>query len=332
MPTTRYLSTYRHKEIRLIAQLAQRGQSLAFVGLAGTGKSNLVSFLRDGTHLTPYLGNDTARVHFASIDGNTWQQTPDHLWQLMLEGMDKSQSLATGNTHSGPAPAGPKDALPRLKERIKSVCQESGCQLVFILDDFDGVLRIGPLPMLEQLNVLRSDGNRDRLSYLLFTKKLPHVLGRAHRLEDNSKFYDLFRHHIFALEPYDNEDAVHMLDYLNKTAGKPIGRRYYGEILTLAGGHARLLSVIVGIWAQSREPSGDRVAYFGAQPEVQQECRRLWQGLHQHEQEVAVLAAKGQQTAHHADVMDHLLRRGVLKSIAPIEWFSPLFPWVLRRE
>lgn len=332
MPTTRYLPTYRQKEARLITQLAQRGQSLGFVGLAGTGKSNLVSFLRDGTYLAQYLGEETARVHFAPVDATTWQQTPDHLWQLMLNSLNKPQSLAKLIEEAASTSADQEDTLNVLKERIKFICQERGYQLTFILDDFDDVLRTGPLPMLEQLNELRSDGNRERLSYLVFTKKLPHVLGRTHQLENNSKFYDLFRHHVFALDPYCDEDARHMLDHLNKESGKPISRRYYGEVLTLAGGHARLLSVIVGIWAQSGDPSGDRVAYFGAQPEVQQECRRLWQGLHQHEQKVSMLVAKGQPTDHHKDVMDHLLRRGILKNIDPIEWFSPLLPWVLKGE
>ena len=66
--------------------------------------------------------------------------------------------------------------LNTLQDRLKGVCQKLGHQVMFVLDDFDMVLKTGPLTMLERLNGLRSEGNRGFLSYLVFDNSM--VSGR----------------------------------------------------------------------------------------------------------------------------------------------------------
>lgn len=328
---SRYQPTYRHNEIDLVIRLAKRGQSLGFVGIAGVGKSNVVNFLRDISRNAPQIEQDAHQLCFPIVDATQWQRTPLSLWQLMLKAVDQAvQEL--------PSPAEDNKVIQFseeerifavLEERVNWLCQEAERQVMFILDDFDTVLQTGPLPMLERLNVLRSEGNRGFLSYLVFTKRLPHVLGRSYDFENSSKFYDLFRHNIYALEPYSRDDALRMLKHLNELADNPLSEDDVHQIYQLAGGHAALLRSVFNVWIEEGA-SGIKVKYFANKPDVQQECRRILANLHEDEQKVALLAAQGIHEPEHEDVLKHLMRRGLLVRLDPATWFSPLMSHVLK--
>ena len=322
----RYQTTYRADETELILRLTRRGESLGFVGLAGVGKSNIVNFLRDIHHNAVQNRPDLEHLYFPVIDAPHWSGSPASLWKLMWEALSQAiQRLS-------PPPLDPKvipiseeeRALSMVQERLNWACQTAGCQVMFILDDFDTVLETGPLSMLERLNGLRSEGNREALSYLIFTKRLPHILGQSYDLDHKSKFYDLFRRNIYALEPYTEEDAMQMLRHLNDLAGQPLLDGQLQQIYQLAGGHAGLLKIVFNIWIEEGA-SGVKTSYFAGKPDVQQECQRILSNLHEPEQEVARLIAQDQHTAEHQDVMDHLVRRGLLLKQDPPTWFSPLF-------
>ncbi len=322
----RYQPTYRVDEIHLVIRFARRGESLGFVGMAGVGKSNIVNFLRDIQHHAPQTEQDVERIHFPIVDATQWQATPNSLWKLMTQALNQaSQELS-------PPPEEDNKIIPisederawqALQGRLRWVCQELGHQVMFVLDDFDRVLSTGPLAMLEQLNGLRSEGNRGFLSYLVFTKQLPHILGQRHSIENKSKFYDLFRHNVYALGPYARDDAMRMLRHLNEMADSPLPDSHLDQIYQLAGGHARLLRIVFNIWIEEGA-SGIKVTYFATKADVQQECQRILMNLHEHEQKVALRVARGQHTAEDQDVIDHLARRGLLVKSEPITWFSPL--------
>lgn len=321
----RYQPTYRANEIDLVTGLAQRGQSMGFIGISGIGKSNLVNFLHE-TYQEPSPEQEEHKLRFPVVDATQWQGSPTHLWQMMLEALNKT----TKNLSSPPSqndkiiPISEDERVMKLlQERIQWVCQELGYRVMLILDDFDGVIKKGPLPMLERLNGLRSEGNRGLLSYLVFTKKLPHILGYRHNLEDGSKFYDLFRHHIYALEPYSQADAMTMLTHLNDLAGKPLRADHLAQIYLMAGGHPMLLKIVFNIWV-AEGAKGIRANYFATKSDVKQECRRIFINLHVHEQEVALRAARNQHKSDDMPVLAHLKTRGIVTNINPIAWFSPL--------
>jgi hypothetical protein len=322
--TPRYQASYRQDEIELIIRFASRGESLAFMGLAGIGKSNIVNFLREIDEHAPQIGSTMARLHFPIVDATYWQQTPLSLWKIMLDALDQT----TGELTSPPPvekviPISEEErVLNTLRARLQWICQELEHQVMFVLDDFDAVFETGPLSMLERLSGLRSEGNRGTLSYLIFTKRLPHVLGQSHNLEHESKFYDLFRHHIYALEPYEPEDAFQMLKHLNEVAGNPLRERDLAQIRQLAGGHGRLLKIVFDLWV-NEGLSGTNWMTLAEQPDVRQECLRILRGLHDEEQEVIMRVAGDAATEADQEIIDHLVRRGVVTPDTK-KLFSPL--------
>lgn len=335
MAHPRYLPTYREKELSTCCGFAVRGESLTFVGIAGIGKSNIVKYLtQNHGEKRRYLGDKVDTVHFAVLDANLWDGTTLRMWQLLLAAIQQ----ATANL---PQPViDPKiihlseedGARRRCQLYIDHVCQTLDQRLMIVLDDFDDAFRRGPLHMLEQFNAYRSAGNRERLSYLIFTKQLPHVLGRKYRLDNHCKFYDLFRTNIFALGPYCSGDARQMVRHLNHQAGTPLHGAELREIERMGGGHARLLKVVFDSWLKEPPPDADRILHFAAQVDIQEECRRIFLGLHPQERAVAVRVAHSSQTGDDTDTINHLRIRGLLLDGGSGDWFSPLWVQYLRQQ
>lgn len=331
--SSRYLPTYRQPEISRCCEYAARGESLCFVGIAGSGKSNIVKVLtQDRDVKVRYLGNRVDAVRFAAIDANTWDGAPQQLWEMIFS------ALTIALQPQSPPNFDPKITYLSEDEKVRRrvqilidhICQTLDQRLMIILDDFDKVFVQGPLHMIEQLNAFRSAGNRERLAYLVFTKRLPHVLGRRFTLETQCKFYDLFRTNVFALEPYTQEDARHMVQHLNRQLPEPLLISELREIEWLGGGHARLLRVIFDNWVKQTPPTGRSIQHFVTQPDVEAECRRVWEGLHAQERAVAQRLAQGSSLGDDADTLDHLRRRGLLIDIAQGRWFSPVWAEYLR--
>jgi len=327
--TPRYTATYRENELRLICKAAQEGESLCLMGIAGTGKSNITNFLRvDPYAYKPrYLGKETGSIHFPVVDGNTWDGTQEGLWKQMLA------ALTTTVEHlEKPLPDAKitqiyeeQKAFSELRRWINWLCQEHTQKIMVILDDFDRVIQQGPLAMLEQLNALRSEGNRGKLSYLIFTKRLPHIIGKSHPLQGNSKFYDLFSHHIYALGPYNPDDEHQMLLHLNEGVGKPLRQQELATIKSLAGGHARLIKILFDLWRADPPKTQEYVSYFLEKSDLREECNRILMGLHLSEQELIPRLVNGELTVGDDRLIQHLVRRGMLHQGDTDTWFSPLF-------
>lgn len=323
----RYSTLYRRDEIELIIGLAKQGESLAFVGVAGVGKSNVVNFLRDIEANAPQIETNVAQLHFPIVDATQWRGSPNSLWLLMLDALNEATANLppTPAEHAPPVVAEDERIYKLLQTRIDYVCQQLKHQITFVLDDFDRVIEQAPLAELERLSVLRGAGNRGFLSYLVITKQLPHVLGRDKNLEQNSKFYDLYRHNIYTLEPYNRKDALQMLSHLNQKAGNPLREDQFEQIYQIAGGHAALLRVVFFI--KQKEPNAELKAInLAANPDIKQECQRIFAKLHRQEQQVALRVAQGTNTPADNATIEALTRRGLLaRSAGAIHWFSPLF-------
>lgn len=322
----RYQQSYRRREISFICRQALRGESLCLIGVAGSGKSNLIKFLRDDKQAKQqYLGGRTDRVHFPDVDAQGWDGTTDTLWSMMAD------ALGRVTDHLQP-PARPyvHDHQHRLQEKLAWICGEEGHQVMFLLDEFDDVLRTGPRSLFDQISRLRSAGHRERLSFLVFTRKLPHILGRKHELDTLSKFYDLIRYNIFALPMHTRDDTMQMLLHLNAKANNRLNRSDLTQIGDIVGGHTRLTKVLFEIWLRNPGSRASSVQELAMLPEIQDECRRIMKGLHRQEDEVAVRFVHDAHLDGDLPTLRHLQRRGLLTE----DWrcFSMLLYHYLREQ
>jgi hypothetical protein len=66
------------------------------------------------------------------------------------------------------------------------------------------------------------------------------------------------------------------------------------------------------VWQREKPKEGNITAILAAQPEIQDECHRILQGLHRQEQEVAIRFARNQSYALDDPTLTHLQRRGLI--------------------
>lgn len=322
----RYRPTFRLAEVALIRSAAARGQSVCFVGVAGVGKTNLIHFLR-------YAGAAQADgppwLLFAHVDCRQWMQTPQSLWDLMLDGLTRCDDVASPPGRADAALTEEARARQHLFNCAARTCRDPQTRLMFLLDDFDDLLVQGPLEMLEALNTLRGEC-RDRLSYLIFSKRLPHVLGRAHDLETASKFYQLFERRIYALPLLGPADARQMLARLNYMDDSGLSHAELGRIAYLAGGHSGLLRAIYEARRDLGSLTDASIPALVAHPTVRGAAQRLFRSLHPEEQEAAVRLAQLRLQPDDLDLIEHLHTRGLLVRLNSAGWFSPVWEHYLR--
>lgn len=322
----RFNEDFRADELALITDLARRGLSLAFVGVAGIGKSNLLNCLRS-RHAVLNSQAGSLNLRLIVLDGNHWDGSPAGFWRLARQETEQSLSV---NANVIPLAGDPVDRNALIvRNLVGNACRQPNQRLVFVLDDADRLLQTGPLDLLGQLRTLR-DENRDTFSYLLFTKRLPHRLGQGLGLRTDSKFYELFSSRIYALRPYRQADARHMLNYLNSQSDRPLRGPALAAILHLSGGHAMLLKHVHELWLNQPPGEGDVLGTVVGHPDIIDVCRRIHRSLHTHEQEVLRSLARGQTLAPgDAPAVTLLQKRGLLTG-AKNECFSPVLERYLR--
>ena len=314
----RYPPTYRSAEVQLIARFARGGKSCAFMGVAGVGKSNLLEFLRH--HYRPPDPN-APDILYVSIDCNDWDGTEEGFWRLMLTEIWHDLDLGNnGFRHVLTA----DDPHLEVRELVKRQCCHQDQRLVFVLDDCDRLLAQGPLELLEALDTLR-DYHRDRLGYLLFVKRLPHLLGKKLHLRESSDFYKLFGARIYTLKPYAIADALHTLRYLDERDGARCSVAEHRVIHHICGGHARLLASVHETYDSVREmTTEERLKRLASEPAIRLACEAIIRSLHDHERDALIrFVRRSPEKEGDEHALNLLHKRGLLVG-RPAQLFSPL--------
>ena len=151
---TRHPKDYRSEEIARISECARQGQSSAFVGIAGVGKSNLTLCLQNEHTVLVCPDLDTPlRIRYLNVDCNDWDGTTAGWWRLMSENMENAWGGSSANLQG-------EDYLI-IRKALKNACQRPHSRVVIILDDCDKFLNEAPPALTNKLRTLRDD-NRDR--------------------------------------------------------------------------------------------------------------------------------------------------------------------------
>lgn len=293
--------TYRQEIAAPIFALIRAGESCVVVGPASMGKSRLLRFLLRGDVQAHYLGDSAATTWLAPVDCHRLADVSEWgLYELLLTALTE-----TAGERLDPAmrdwlndlrsevitSSNPLLARRHVELATRVLVREHGVKLCFVLDEFDDSYLTLPASALANLRSLR-DADRYSLCYLLILRDHP---ARLRSPEDNEGFYELLSRSILGLKPYVPEDARRVIAQLAARRQFPTTEAQEADLLRLSGGHPGLMVALFDVLLRTEGgfPGEGLMQWTLAQPQVSEECRKLWGGLAKDEQLALSRLAQG---------------------------------------
>ena len=307
--------TFRAAQTRLVFRSLDHGESCALVGMASTGKSNLVAFLCRPDVQRHYLGPGADRQAVIVVDGHSLAPDGPAAWQVYeltlhrliqwLEHQPGSAERAGRYAAEYAGVVAGRDALLglRLLDRVLDhVVNDLGWRVALVFDEFDAIARDCPPGVFRNLRNLR-DNHKRILTFVTFSREHPARL-RSDPLE-LEPLYELLAHNVGGLTPYEPDDAQDMLARLAAAHGLTLSEATGRALVTLSGGHAGLLR---GLFHHHAETGGAPAADIVRVPHVWGECETIWRGLAEDERQVLQAVAVATPTADVDPTAPALLR------------------------
>ena len=323
--------TYRQELVKPLFARIQASESCAVIGAASMGKSRLLQFILRHDVRTHYLHTANVTTLIVWVDCNRMASfSAWGLHELLLTGL-----LEACIEH--PTAVAQRDTLTQLRreaivERNKLLaqrnvelalqifCQELKLQVCFILDEFDEAYRTLSARALASLRALR-DRHKYQVHYVLLLRHHPMYLRDPYDCEG---FYELFSRSLLGIHPYTTTDAHAVIEQIltrRKHETTPLPDTTRSQLVMLSGGHPGLLVALVDSWlTEGKLPSAG-----SGQAKVQEECRKLWEGLRREERETLHHIAQTVETDFRQ--RESLLLKGIIRETQPgqLHFFSPLF-------
>jgi DNA-binding winged helix-turn-helix (wHTH) protein len=209
------------------------------------------------------------------------------------------------------------------------VCNQLRLQLVFLIDEFDGLCRSMSAQGFALLRALRDD-YKYRLMYVVATRlELKRLRAEANEIE---AFEELIASHTFWIGPYTEAEAQLALRRLETRHQAPLDHQIAAEVLRLSGGHPGLIREVYYL-AQQQPANLALVAARHAQ--VVDECQRIWLSLAPEEQQVMInLNGATPRLITHPHLVEQLRRKGLVNGSPPdaVCVFSPLLADYINRQ
>ena len=318
----RYPIDYRREVVENVFATTASGYSMCLVGLAGSGKSNLVTFTRQPEVVRHY-----------AVDAPTAESTVV-CWMSCLQAADSpARFYAEMLNGLGPAAEkvgyalpsiGPGSGYAEVRAAVRHLCQTAGQRIIYILDEFESLIRQQPLYLFEELRNVRDEVRTPpRFAYVFITHRMPHRVVGSQPFE-NSSLYRLICDNMVAFGPYRPEDARSMLEVLatrEKLTIEPIER---DRILMLSGGHAGIMfSLVTATKPRFNVPARKLMELATAPGPVRKACEHIWRHLHSTERSALLDLAGGVVPAPW--LREFLYKRGLVDSLQAPEIFSPVF-------
>jgi hypothetical protein len=328
--------TYRQEVVEPLFNRLKAGDSCVVVGPASMGKSRLLSFLLRLEVRQHYLQSKeaAAAMLFLQADCNRLNQLSEWgLYELLLtaiiEGLSAHPAVRSVFNEELRQPVilnkgNELLALRHLEQAVHSLTNEMNLKLCFLLDEFDEAYHILPPLAFANLRAMR-DLNKYRLSYILFMRHTPDALRSP---DDVEGFYELFSRYLVGLGPYQEQDLRQMLQQLEARHGDKLMEPVRVALMRLSGGHPGLTSTLFDLAVKNYQPfvQADGGLSLVSDPLVVEECRKLWRGFLEPEQQALVGLAHG--TPPSPEMQKQLALKGLVKDGAI---FSPLLAAYARR-
>lgn len=250
-----YPATYRAREMQMIANWIQAGESGSIVGLPGAGKSNLLGFLSHRPEaLRQYLPADFAKLALIHVDLNNLPALDlSTFFRVILRSMYEARAQLASLEESL------VDAVELLYRKVENktdpflvqsalrevllMFQDQDIRVVLVLDPFDQFCEAASTQVLDNLRGLR-DSFKTTLSYLFGLRQEVAYLRSQVEL---GELYEIVDTHVCWLSAMDRNDAWWVISQVEASTGQTFDQAQIDQIIKLTGGYPALLRVI-SLW------------------------------------------------------------------------------------
>ena len=325
----RYGDSFREKEIREISRWVRAGASGSIVGLAGSGKSNLIYILgQDPERLRRYLESYRFSVAIISIDlNNLADDSVATLYRLIMRALFEAkdqfdtalQALISTQYETHKLSVDPFITQNAVRDLLQQ-CRERNMRLLFLFDQFDTFFDMATPSMTNSLRGLR-DSFKEQVCYVVGMRQSLSILQPPNFL---GELYELLDMHTVWLGPMSFEDSEQMILVETSVAQKHPNQNEVKEIIRFTGGFPSLIKAACQWWLSLSEPLPfDKweinLLNWSA---IQYRLQEIWNGLEENEKDFLIDIVQGianQETAT-LQVRRQLLRKGVC-GIDDDRWF-----------
>lgn len=358
---------FRREEVTQILNCWRYGVCCSVIGVGSAGKTNLLQHLLEMEVRTSYLGGDAGSIIPIVIDANMLTPLPlssghnalEHTcwagFELILHRLIISLYPFTGFSKTdveqvyeayhaiqdGTNPTLYMKSL-RFVEQALHITVARDLKIVFLLDEFDEMIRQMPPVFLQSLRGLR-DGFKGYVSYTAFTRApLPALIARHHEGASGEAFSELFTDHTLYLAGYHARDAMAMLNTLNQRRTSPVSEAKLRAIIALTGGFAGLTRAAFQLADQldesvEVEAQAQRLV---TRVNIRAECLAIWRGLTTGEQQIVKAAARQSAytiAAETEDAISQLIQKQLLRLLTrdgspTLQIAPPLFQLFVQRQ
>ncbi len=314
----RYPPTYRQEIVQRVFRVTQEGRSMCLVGLAGVGKSNLLTFLERPEVQDLYSEFIAKRTHIVRVPCEKDTDSPQSVYRSLLSALVRTLNLP----HPDRRRVGDFEAL---RDALDLYCKYQSQRVVFILDEFEQLIRTQPPTLFEALRILRDDHRTtSNLAYVLVMHRMPQVVvGQQPFVK--SRLFEIVRNDIYSLGPYTKEDAYAMLGALCAKTRLTLSDLEKDRLYKLSGGHSGILkSIFMAMHPYFSNFSVRKIVRLAeTDPEVAAACKHIWEHLHIEEQFALSRLVRG--ASLDLSMVEFLQKRGLVRPGSWGELFSEVF-------
>jgi len=321
----------RFDDVDIIFDHVQNASCCAVVGVSNVGKSDLLRMLTLPEVQRKHLGTAAANIALVYVDCNRMVKMSDRAFyeailsalldQLPALNVPESVTQALTDAYDTIVnPPSPFHVPLRFNQALSTVVAHLSRTLVLAFDEFDEAFGRLDERVFANLRALK-DRDWSGIVYITATDRDLVDIRPSAEVEE---FVELFSHQTLYLGPLRNEDARAFIRAFANEAGVTFDTADEAFILHWAGGHPGLLDAVCHLLGSVTGPkTRDDVQDFlihrqverviRLDPNVQQECDRIWYDLTDQEKEalVALLSAGPTPTS---EALAALKRRHVVVS------------------
>lgn len=285
-----YPATYRAKEMQTVAQWIAAGESGVVVGLAGSGKSNLLGFLAHRPDvLRSYLPARTRPTVLIPVDlNNLPANNLATIYRMLLRSFYRVRDRVELSLQQHISqfyqenrvvqdPFLPQSALQELLAIFRS--RQTG--VVFVLNRFDQFCQRAAPYKINTLRGLRDDF-KETLCFIVSMAQAATYLPDPSILGD---MYELLDHYVCWVGAMQDDDARNLIAQAMQTASIAPTETDVITMLALTGNYPALLRATCYWWLTTpdKPPHPEWSAALLAQDCIRHRLEKIWAGLTQEE-------------------------------------------------